>query len=482
MILLDYFVWIMLGTLIGLVVGVVPIAGVTTALIAVFGLAPFFMSDPYLGLVFLTSVIASCAAADSYTSILTGIPGANTTAAVIIDGYPMTKNGEAGRALGIAIFDSTFQGVFYGILAFALLPFYGKLILLFGIPEFAGFMIMSLACVGFIASKSPLKSLIAIALGLFLGMIGQEPRTGEYRFIFGWEYLGAGLQMIPLITGLFGFPELVEGFRNRNTSAPKINNYWPQLQQGFNDCIVNWRDTLRGGLIGFVTGLLPGVGGAIGDFLAYGATVAKHPNEQFGNGNPKGLLGCEGANSAQKVSSMIPTVLFGIPAAPFAAIMMAITVYFGIELGTPQLIHDEKFIWSMGLGFVLGALIVGIISVFFMKYIVRILDVPFWIYASCIGIVMIWANLQYTGTWRDLAILAVCCIVGLLLKHFSISRPAILITYVVAERLESYVKQTDLLYSWQDLITRPVFMITIVVSAMIIIRSITNKNRGLDYV
>ena len=477
----EYLIWILLGSLYGLLIGVVPIAGVTTALITVFGVAHYFLSDPYLGIVFLTSIVAACAAADSYTSILTGIPGASTTAACVIDGYPMTKNGQAGRALGIAIVDSTLHGVFYGALSFALLPVYGKIILWFGIPEFVGFMLMSLACVGFVASKNPVKSFVAIVLGLFLGMIGQEPSTGEFRYTFGWEYLGAGIQMIPLISGLFGFPELVEGFKTRHAKPPQIVNYWPQLKQGFNDCKTYWRDMLRGGFIGFVTGLLPGVGGAIGDFLAYGSTVAKHPDQKFGNGNPLGLLGCEGANSAQKVSSMIPTVLFGIPAAPFAAIMMALCLYFGVELGSPQLLTDAKFTWSLAGGFVVGSLIVGIVSVFFMKYIVKILEIPYWIYAAIIIVIMIWANLEYTGGWQDVAMLAICCALGFLLKYFDISRPAVLVTYVVAERLESYTKQTIQLYQWTDLATRPIFVVTVLVTLYILYRSITNKNRGLNY-
>ena len=479
--MLEYFLWIMLGSLYGLLIGVVPIAGVTTALITVFGVAHYFLSDPYIGIVFLTSIIAACAAADSYTSILTGIPGASTTAACVIDGYPMTKNGEAGRAMGIAIFDSTLQGVFYGVLAFAMLPLYGKIILWFGIPEFAGFMLMSLACVGFVASKNPIKSFIAVAFGLFVGMIGQEPSTGEFRYTFGWEYLGAGIQMIPLISGLFGFPELVEGFKQRKAEPPKIVNYWPQLKQGFADCRKYWRDMMRGGFIGFVTGLLPGVGGAIGDFLAYGSTVAKHPDQKFGNGNPLGLLGCEGANAAQKVSSMIPTVLFGIPAAPFAAIMMALCLYFGIELGTPDLITDNKFVWSLASGFILGTIIVGLVSIFFMKYIIKILEVPYWIYATIIMTVMVWANLEYTGGWEDVAMLSIWCAIGFTLKYFDISRPAVLVTYVVAEKLEGYLKQTAQLYSFEDLITRPIFVVTIVIALTIVLRSLFSKNKGLDY-
>lgn len=479
---MEYMIWIIIGSMYGLLIGVIPIAGVTTALITIYGISPYFLSEPYVGVAFITSIVAACAAADSYTSILTGIPGASTTAACVIDGYPMTKRGEAGRALSIAIIDSTIQGVFYGILAFSLLPFYGKVILWFGIPEFAGFMLMSLACVGFISSKSIKKSITAIALGVWLGMIGQEPSTGIFRFTFGWEYLGAGLQLIPLISGLFGIPELIEGFNNRRAPRPHLTNYWPQVRQGWNDCKTYWRDMMRGGFIGFITGLLPGVGGAVGDFLAYGSTVSRHPNQTFGNGNPLGLLGCEGANSAQKVSSMIPTVLFGIPGAPFAAIMMAVCLYFGIELGSPQLISDSKFVWSIGLGFVVGSVLVGVFSLFFMKHIIKLLNVPYEIYAAVILIVMVWANLEYTGGWQDIAILVICAILGYTLKRFGISRPAVLLAYVVAEKLEGYIKQINLLYSVDQLVVRPIFIGTLIIAGVIVFKSFKNTNKGIDYV
>lgn len=478
---MSYVLWIVAGTLYGLLIGVVPVAGVTTALLTVFGLSHYFLADPYLGIVFLTAIIASCATADSYTSILTGIPGASTTAACVIDGYPMARNGEAGRAMGIAIFDSTVNGVLWGTLAFLFLPYYGKMLLWFGVPEFAAFMLLALACVGFVASKNPYKSILAIALGLWIGMIGQKPSTGAFRYTFDWEYLGAGVQMIALISGLFGIPELLWGFKEKTVQAIKLTNYRSQLLQGFRDCITNWRDVLRGGIIGFVTGLLPGVGGAVGDFLAYGATVAKHPNEKFGNGNPLGLLGCEGANNAQKVSSMVPTLLFGIPAAPFAAIMMALCMYFGIELGTPALLEDQQFIYSIAGGFIISTILVGILSIFFMEYIVKALSVPYWIYAAIIFAVIVYANLEYTGGWQDLAILAICSALGIVLKYFDISRPAVLVCYVVAERLETYIMQTEKLYDISSLLQRPIFLITVSIAVIIVIHSIVKKERGIDY-
>lgn len=464
-----------------MIVGIVPMAGATTGLLTVFALSSYFLANPYLGIVFLTSLVASSSTGDSYTSILTGIPGSNTTAASIIDGYQMAKNGEAARAIGIAVLDSTINGVIWGIIAFALMPLYAKLILVFGIPEFLAFMIMALACVGFVRSKSAVKSLLAIAIGLWIGLIGQNPSTGAYRFTFGWDYLAAGVQMIPLVAGLFGLPEIIDGFKNPNSRPVAVNNYWQQLRQGFKDCIVNWRDMMRGGFIGFITGMLPGVGGTIGDITAYGATVAKHPNEKFGNGNPKGLLGCEGANNAQKASSLIPTVLFGIPGAPFAAVLMAISVYFGMELGSPQLLKDDAFFWALGGAFIASTLLAFIISIFTTRLVVKLLEIPYWIYATLIMGVIAWSCLEYTGTINDVYILAICSVLGVACKHFEISRPAILIAYILVDKIENYFQQTMSLYSVNDLLTRPVFALLMLASVGIVWYSMSKRNTGLDY-
>jgi putative tricarboxylic transport membrane protein len=499
----DYIIWAMIGTVYGMLIGIIPIAGVTTALITVFSMGAYFMTDPYLGLVFLTAIVASCASADSYTSILTGIPGASTTAACVIDGYPMAKNGQAGRAMGIAIADSTFNGVLYAILSFALLPYYGKIIVLFGRPEFLGFMMMALACVGFIASKNVFSSIFAIIFGLCLGFVGQDT-VGNPRLSFGWEYLENGIGMIVLLSGLFGIPELLSGLREGKSAVPPkaSDDYWNQLKLGFRDVRTHWRDMIRGGFIGFVTGLLPGVGGAVGDFLAYGATKAAHKEPQevpFGEGNPIGLLGCEGANNAQKVSSMIPAVLFGIPAAPFAAMVMAICMYFGMEIGRPSLLQDQQFIWSMAFGYIFGTVGVALLSIVLYKWIIKILEVPYWIYATFIIGVIVYANIQYTHGWEDLALLGILSAIGIVLKYFKISRPAILVAYVVAAKIDEYFFGTLQLYGWKQWETglaqfagfrwselfsiteHPLFILSIVVSVAIFINSLRRKDRGIDY-
>lgn len=478
---MEYVLWCLLGTVYGMIIGIMPMAGATTGLLTVFSLSDQFLTNPYLGIVFLTSLVAASSTGDSFTSILTGIPGSNTTAASIIDGYQMARQGQAARAIGVAILDSTINGVIWGVFAFALMPVYAKLILVFGIPEFAAFMLLALACVGFITSRNIWLSVTAIALGGVLGLIGQNPATGVARWTMGWDYLEAGIQIIPLIAGLFGIPEVISGFSKKATKPAPIINYWQQLWQGFGDCFRYWRDMMRGGVIGFFTGLLPGVGGTIGDIMAYGATVARHPKETFGNGNVRGLLGCEGANNAQKAGSLVPTVLFGIPAAPFAAVMMAICIYFGIELGSPQLLNDTKFFWSLGGAFIAATILVFFIAMFTTRLVVKILEIPYWIYATVIISVIVWSCFEYTGTMNDFYILVLCSLLGLFCKWAGISRPAVMVAFILVERLENYSQQMLTLYTLPDLMTRPIFTIAVALAMGIFIYSIFRPNRGLAY-
>ena len=478
--MIEYALWILAGTLYGTIIGVIPVAGATIGLLAVFGMTDSFLADPYLGVVFMTAFLGAVSSSDSFTSILTGIPGSGSTAASIIDGYPMARQGQGGRAIGIALMDSTVNGVFWGLLAFGLMPLYGKLILVFGIPEFAALMFLSLACVGFITVKNPWLSVVSILLGLFLGLIGQDPATGAHRLTFDWEYLAAGIQIVPIIAGIFAVPEILDCLRGRISKPPPITNYSKQLVQGFADCWRCRKDMIRGGVIGFFTGILPGVGGSAGDMMAYGATVAKNPDEKFGNGNPRGLIGCEGANNAQKPASLIPTILFGIPGAPFAALMMAICVMLGLELGTPALLEDQKFIWSVGAGFLISTVLSFFICLFIAKWVVKILEIPNWIYASIIASIVVWSSMQYSGTANDLYILVICGIIGVIAKEIGLSRPAILLAYVVAEKFENYTQQSLTLYNWIEILSRPLTLVLLALSLVIVINSI-RKYKGITF-
>ena len=477
---MEYILWCILGTVYGIVLGVIPMAGAGTAMLLIFSFAGYFADIPYAGLVFLISVIASSSTADSYTSLLTGIPGSNTTAASIIDGHKIAKNGEAGRAIGIAMADSTFNAILFGTLAFALLPFYAPIVYKFGLPELFMFMTLSIACVAFIITKNIWTSIIAIATGSTLGLIGLDPHNATPRLTMGFMYLEDGIPIMMMIGGLFGIPEIVYGFRKDAVRPAPITNYFSQLFQGFRDTIRLWKDSLRGGFIGFIAGILPGVG-PVGDMLAYGATVKAHPKEKFGVGNPKGLAGCEGANNAQKAGSLIPTVLFGIPASPFAAIFMAMCISFGLDVGNPYMLEDKKFIWLLGSSFIGSTILCFIICVFTSKLLVKILEVPYWLYATVIIGIIIYTCQTYTGMYMDYLTLGGCTLLGLGCKRFQISRPAILLTYIIIDKWENLGSQTLAVYSFDTLITRPLFLGLSALVLLLAYKAITQKDKGIAY-
>jgi putative tricarboxylic transport membrane protein len=348
-----------------------------------------------------------------------------------------------------------------------------------GIPELWAFTMLALATVGFVSSTWWVRSLIAIAVGIGLGFIGTDPATNADRYTLGWDYLGDGIQLMPFVAGLFAIPELVDGLKRRR----KTVNSADQLGQtiaGVQAVWANKWDALRGGFIGAFIGLLPGLGGAMADWMAYGSTVAAHPNEKFGDGNIKGVIGPEGANNAQKATSMIPTVLFGIPGAPFAAVIMALFMYLGFELGTPDLAHDERFFDSLTFGFMWATVIVGVFCLVFTRYISAITRVPYKYYFPMLFVFITWACVQYTGGWEDYFILAVCSVLGILCKKYKFSRPAMVIGFILAERVEALTLQMTSLYSIDQLVTRPIFVILLLLTTGVFAWGITTKRR-LNY-
>jgi len=475
--MLESLCALLLGTLYGLVVGLIPAAGATTGLVTVFAFLHLF-SDPYLAVIFCMAVVAASTTGDSYTAILLGIPGANSAAATVIDGFPLAQQGKSTYALSAAITTSTVNGLLWGSLVFIFLPYYVQLILYFGVPELWAFTMLAFACVVFISSQKWGRSLIALALGLFLGAIGTDPNTASERLTGGWFYLEDGLQLLPIVAGLFAIPEMLKGLERGQTTL-HIQNMG-QTKQGM---LAVWHNrwlALRGGFIGAFVGVLPALGGAVADWIAYGQAVATNPKEKFGNGNIKGVIGPEGANNAQKATSMLPTVLFGIPGAPFAAILMSIFAYLNFELGSIDLMYDEKFFSSLTFGFICASIIVAVFCLVFNPYISMIARIPYKYYFPFLLAFVTWACVQYTGGWEDYLILALASVLGLLCRNYKFSRPALLIGFILSERIENMTIQMTSLYDVSMLIQRPLFVALCLITVGVFSWGLFKKSQ-LDY-
>lgn len=465
---MEYAGWLIAGTVYGFIIGIIPVAGAATGLVAVYGMLGLFLGDPMALVVFTTAIVVACSIGDGFSAITMNIPGASGSAAAMVDGFPMARRGEGARALMAGITTSTANGIFWGGLVFFFLPYYGSVVLALGIPEILAFMLLAFTCVSFVNSEYWFRGILALGAGIFLGLVGENPVTTGDRFTGGWDYLKAGIQIAPVLAGFMAVPELVDAYFSKvETTKIAAGKIWPQMKQGVKDSWVYKWDGLRGGAIGAGIGILPGIGGSIADWLAYGQTVAANPRDAvpFGTGNVRGVIGAEGSNNAQKATAYIPTVLFGIPAAPFEAIIMSLFMMVGIELGAPDLLANMEFFKVLGASYFVALVLTFVIGVLFIRFAIRVMNTPFKYYFWPILALLVWSCVQYTGYWEDYAMFVACAAAGIFFKHFKLSRAAVIIGFVLADRAYATFIQFTTLYEWHALFTRPISG-TLVVVAM----------------
>jgi TctA family transporter len=420
---------LLFGVIYGILVGLAPGIGATTGLIFLFSFITYF--DPYHAVMFCMAVVAASTTFDTITSVMLGIPGANSSAATIVNGFPLAVKGRAISTISAAVTTSTINGLIWGGLTFIFLPYYTDIVLYFGIPHLWGLTIFAFALVIFI-SKDWKKSIISLAFGIILGLVGVDPNTNVNRFTLGWDYLADGIQLLPLVAGLFAVPELIQ--RTKNVRVVKK---YKQMSLGIRYVFRNKLLALQGGFIGAIVGILPGIGGAAADWIAY-SLAPKH--------GIKNVIGIEGANNSQKATSMIPTVLFGIPGAPFAAILMGLFSYINFEVGTLDLLSDKQFFNNMLYGFMGGSVIAAIMCFALMSNIIHITRIPYKYYAPLIFSIIVFACVQYTGGWEDYIILFIFSLLGIIIKKYDFNAPALLFGFILSERIEALTIQMGVLY------------------------------------
>ena len=254
--MIEMIAYLLAGVFYGLIIGIIPSAGASTGLIALFGFISYFAGEPYMGVIFLMAVVAASTTGDSFTAILLGIPGANSAAATMVDGFPLAQRGRAGYAISAAVTTSTVNGILWGCLVFLLLPWYTNLIYILGVPELWAFTVLALATVGFLSNQYWFRTILAIAFGIYVGMVGVNPDNNAARFgAQYWFFLEDGIQIMHVAAGLFAVPELTRGlFLKHSTADGEIRE--GELWAGIKASWENRWLALRGGFIGAFIGLL----------------------------------------------------------------------------------------------------------------------------------------------------------------------------------------------------------------------------------
>jgi putative tricarboxylic transport membrane protein len=332
------------GALLGIIVGVLP--GLSATLCIALLTTLTIKLSPNDAILILICAYVGTIYGGSRTAILLNIPGTAANAASCADGYALARKGEAGRAIGIAT-SGAFTGTLFGVLCLAMFtPALAEIALSFGAFEFFWLALFGVAMSGSIVGEDPIKGWLMGCLGLLVAQIGQEGLYAYDRFTFGWDELSGGIALIPALIGAFGFAEVLTSLAE--PIERKLIDLRDSALPRFREVVRYWRTVLRSGVIGVVTGILPGVGEDSGAWMSYAAAKAASPErEQFGKGSIDGLMAAETGDMSAIPGGIIPALALGIPGSAPSAVLMAAMIIHGIQPGPMLMIKTPHFIYDV---------------------------------------------------------------------------------------------------------------------------------------
>lgn len=474
-------VYMFLGIGIGIVVGLLPglsgTVGMALLLPFVFGL------DPYIGMALLIGMVAVVHTGDTFPSILLGIPGTSGSQATIMDGFPLTQQGKASKAMGAAFFSSMTGGVIGGVALFLTIPIAEPLITSFSSPELFMLTMLGLSMAGLLAGKSIFKGVLAGLLGLLIGAVGSAPAVPEYRFTFDTLYLTQGISLPVVAIAIFAFPILITMLTDRTTvseSGELKSGVFDGIKATLKNKFLVARSAVAGALIGFI----PGLGGSVVDWLAYGFGKNTVKNNHFGKGDVRGVIAPESANNAKEGGSLVPTLLFGIPGSGTTAILLGGLTLMGLQAG-PQMLSSDlditlSIVWTLVFANIFGALL----CILLVRPISKLSLVPGEKIVPFLLVLLVLGAYQSTMSWGDLILFVIIGLLGYAMTILDWPRPPLLIGFVLAMSAERYYWISIERYGW-DWITSPVVILIAIIILLLltggsIMKKFSNKvqNKG----
>ncbi|MEM6385160.1 MAG: tripartite tricarboxylate transporter permease [Pseudomonadota bacterium] len=435
--------YLVLGVVMGLCIGVFPglggIAGLSLLLPFMFGM------EPVLGLALMIGMVAVVPTSDTFASVLMGIPGSSASQATVLDGFPMAKKGEAARALSAAFASSLFGGLVGAAFLTIFILVARPIVLEFRTPELLMITVFGLSMVGILAGRVALKGIVAAGLGMMIGTIGEGDSAGELRMAtYDMPYLVDGLKLVIVGLGIFAIPEIVALLRQDRSISDRspLGGGW---SKGVGDWFKNIWLSVRCSIIGVVVGVIPGLGGSVVDWIAYGHSVQTSKDKsKFGSGEIRGVIGPESSNNAKEGGGLVPTLLFGIPGSGSMAIFIGAIALLGsgnIEVGPSMLKNNlditYAIVWLLALANVVGTLI----CIGASGGIARLTTIPFALLAPFLFMIIAFAAFQSGQDIMDLVALFAIGLLGILMRRFDWSRPAFLIGFVLSNPAETYANQ-----------------------------------------
>jgi TctA family transporter len=433
------FGYMLTGIFIGFWVGLLPgLGGLSTlALMLPFS---YTIKEPISAFAFLLGMLAVTGTTGDLTSILFGIPGEGSSAALILDGYPMSKRGEAGRALGAAITASVI-GSLIGAVSLAIsIPIMRPLVLLFGSPELFIIAIMGITFIGTLAGPSLIKGLLAGGIGLMLAAIGVDPQTGSLRYTFGSLYLWDRLDLVPVVVGLFAIPEIVDLGVRGTSIAGGATGKLTGVMEGVRDAFRHIWLVTRCSLIGVYFGVLPVLGANVAQWISYAHAVqGLKDKSQAGKGAIEGLLGPGAANNSTRGGDLIPTIAFGIPGSGAMALLLGAMLIVGLNPGPEMLKSRLDVTFAMVWVLIIANLIVAGVCFIFLNHLAKLtfirgsLLIPFLLFLVFIG------SFTANNDINDIISTLLFGVIGYFMVKFAWPRPPLILGLTLGKIAENYL-------------------------------------------
>ena len=474
---------IAIGVFGGILIGVLP--GLTSTLGVALLVPVTFSMPPQAGLAMLGGIYVASTYSGAITAILLNIPGTPAAVATLLDGHPMSKNGQTTRALALATFGSSIGGLVSVLALLFLGPLLARLSLYFGPPEYFILAIFGITVIASLSAGAMAKGLIAGAAGLLISTVGYHPLTGSMRFTFGATALSDGIPLVAALIGLYSIPEVIDMIAQRRSvrhDAAKLERRSPYsyLPEVFRNKI----NLVRSSVIGTLVGIVPGVGSSVAGFIAYDAAKrSSRSPEQFGKGSPEGVIACETSNSAVTGGSLVPLMTLGIPGNPVTAVMLGGLMIHGLRPGAELFTTNAEVSFGFILSLVISNLLLVPIGLVFARYCAKVIQVPATILAPVILLLSMIGTYSIRGSVDDVFVMLALGAIGFACKIFAAPRAPLVLGLVLGTLAESELERSLALaqgdvgaFAWQ-LVSRPISLVIVCLCVIAVYQGIVQHRR-----
>ena len=465
--LLYAFFGAVLGTLIGVLPGLGPVATIAMLLPSIYTL------DATPALIMLAGIYYGAQYGGSTTAILINVPGESSSVVTAIDGYQMARRGRAGAALAAAGLGSFFAGCVGTIIIAAFAPPLTELAFKFGSAEYFSLMVLGLVGAVVLASGSLVKAISMIVLGLLLGQINTDVITGTARFSFDIPELTDGIGFVVIAMGVFGFGEIIANLgqpeEHREVFTKEVKGLWP-TKDDFKEA---WPSVLRGTALGSVLGVLPGGGALLASFAAYTLEkkIVRNPRVPFGKGAIQGVAGPESANNAGAQTSFIPMLTLGIPPNAVMALMVGAMTIKGIQPGPQVMTSNPELFWGLIASMWLGNLMLVVLNLPLIGIWIKLLTVPYRFLFPAIVVFCCIGTYSLNNNSFDVYLTAGFALLGYVFYKLSCEPAPLLLGFILGPMMEENLRRALLLArgDWSTFLTRPLSAGLLIAAALMIV-------------